>query len=97
MEPDLKNLGKVKISAEPFKEKTDYYIEVEKPVLMAGFIEKKSLETDLSEKERGLFGTRQPVITSIDSRRVVLRVPSSDPGVCRRYVAYFLKLLDSTY
>lgn len=64
---------------------------------MAGFIEKKSLETDLSEKERGLFGTRQPVITSIDSRRVVLRVPSSDPGVCRRYVAYFLKWLDSTY
>lgn len=29
VEPDLKNLGKVKISAEPFKEKTDYYIEVE--------------------------------------------------------------------
>ncbi|PUA32962.1 MAG: hypothetical protein B9J98_03500 [Candidatus Terraquivivens tikiterensis] len=93
----LKNVGKIKLFADPYKEYTDYYIEVEKPILRAGFIEKKTLETNLGKKERELFAERLVAFKYINSRRIVLRVPSTDPKICSEYITFFLKWLDSEY
>jgi hypothetical protein len=92
----LKNLRKVEVTAEPNEKETIYYIEVEEPVLKTGFIVKKSKETKLATKEKELFG-KEPQIRVYDARRMVLRVPSTDPRICAEYVSLFLKWLDTDY
>lgn len=96
VEGTLKNLGKVKITAEPQKDQTKYFIEVEKPVLDEGLMIKKSKESGFEEKEIELFG-REPKIVGIDSRRVILFLPCIDPKLCTDYISLLLKWLDSTY
>jgi len=96
VEGTLKNLGKVKITAEPQEDKTKYYIEVEKPVLDQGLMIKKSKESGFEEKEIELFGI-EPKVVGIDSRRIAIFVPCTDPKLCADYISLLLKWLDSTY
>jgi hypothetical protein len=93
----LKNLGKVQVSAEPTVDKTNYYIEVETPVLKVYLIARKSKETELVAKENELFGKEPDFDVFPGFRRMVLRVPSIDPAVCSQYVSFFLKWLDTRY
>lgn len=96
VEGTLRNLGKVKVTAEPSGEVTKYYIEVEKGVLDVGLLVKKSRETDLLKKETELFG-RETNVISIDSRHIVAVLPSTDAKICTNYISFLLQWLDSTY
>ena len=93
----LKNLGKVEVSAEPSSKRTNYYIRVEQPILKDALLEKKSKETGLATKEKALLDKEAKFTVFPDSRRMVLEVPSTDPGVCSQFVSLFLKWLDTTY
>lgn len=93
----LKNVGKVKVTAEPGEKGTKYYVEVEKPVLKESFIAKRSVETWVAEKEKTLFGTEAPAVTVIDPRRAVFDLPSTDPKICSEYMTLFFRWLDSEY
>ena len=96
VELTLKNVGEIKVSAEPSLEYTDYHIQAKKPIFRSGFLVKKSKETDLGEKEKELFGSEVNV-TFITSTQGILRVPSTDPKTCVKFITIFLKWLDSTY
>jgi len=93
----LKNVGKFRIVAEPGKHGVRYYIEVQEPILKEEYMEKKSVETSLSERERELFGGKIPRHSVITPHRMTLFVPSNDPKICSEYISYFLKWLDSEY
>jgi hypothetical protein len=91
-----KNLGKIKVTAEPRENNTDYLIEVEKPVLSGGLIEKISKESKLKQKEIEFFGEETSHL-AISPRKVMFRLPSTDPKTCTKFMSFLLKWLDSTY
>jgi hypothetical protein len=93
----FKNLGKVEVTAEPGDKETNYRIIVEKPVLKGGLIAKKSKETEMATKERGLFGKETDIFVYPDSRQMMIVVPSTDSTICSQYMSLFLKWLDTTY
>jgi len=92
----LKNIGKVKVTAEPEEKITKYYLEIEKPILKEGLLFKISKETELAAREKELFG-KESDATVISGTQMVLDVPSTDPRICSEYVSFFLRWLDSTY
>lgn len=96
VERNLENLVQVKITAEPGEKETLYLIEIEKPILLGGWIDKLSKETELSAKEVAMFG-REPGLLVPSRTRLRMVVPSTDPISCTEYIALFLKWLDSTY
>ena len=96
IERTLGNLGKVKITAEPYKNETVYIIEAEKVELKDGWIERLREETGLASKEREIFGT-EPRILSLTPNRLIVHLPSTEPKACIDYLTLFLKWLDSTY
>lgn len=91
----LTNLGKIKVDVEPKKEETKYFIEVEKPVLKRGLIE-KSKEADLITKEKDMF-EKETSFTVTDPRHLELDVPSNNAEICSKYVALFITMLNTTY
>lgn len=94
----LKNLGKVKVTAEPGNKETKYHIQVEKPVLKGRFIDRKSKETGFEEKiEKNLFAGKVPRYLVITPSLMIVSVPCTDPKICSEYITQFLKWLDSEY
>lgn len=96
VEKFLDNLGKIRISAKPGKEKTTYTIEIQKPILNMDFIEKKSKETGFWKKEVEIFG-QETKFTTLSPRKMLVHVPSNDPVRCTTYIATFMKWLDTNY
>ncbi len=96
VERELENLGTVKITAEPGEKETSYLIEVQKPILAAGMVDKLSKETGLAKKEVEMFG-KEPKVLVLSHTRLRMLVPSSEPKLCTEYITLFLKWLDSTY
>lgn len=96
VERNLENLGKVKITAEPGKDKTYYLIEIEKPVLKNEYIVKIDKETELVKEEMKLFGQESQVIV-LSPTRMRWHLTSTDPKTCTEFVTFMLKWLNSTY
>ena len=96
VEGALKNLGKVRVTAEPHKEGTNYLIEVEKPLLKEGLITIMSSKYGLYEKWKELF-REEAKIRLISPTRGVFYLPSTDPKICTEFISFFLKWLDSEY
>jgi len=92
----LSNLGKTTIDAKPWREFTKYIINVERPVLSEGLIAKLTQETGFEEIEKQLF-EQVPTVSTVRSTKLIMRVYSTDPKVCTKYIILFLKWLDSTY
>ena len=99
VERNLKNLGKVKITAEPHLNTTIYYLVSEKAVFDGERIDKLSKETNFEEREKELFGGKVPLISMSTPlpNRLQMIVPCIEPTVCTRYISLFLEWLDSVY
>lgn len=94
----LKRLGKVKVTAEPGENETNYHIEVSEPVLKDGFIPKIARQDDeFQEKRTKTFEGMAVRVTTLTPKRVIVRLPSTNPKTCSEFMTYFLKWLDSTY
>jgi hypothetical protein len=92
----LKNLGKVSVTAEPGQYETVYIIEIEKPVLRKGLLDRASRQTGLYLKEEEVFG--RLTSSSLDNpKHMTMHIPSIDPKVCSKFISDFLKWLDSDY
>ena len=97
VERELKNLGRIKISAEFHESMTTYLLEASKPAFDAGLIDRLSKETGLATKEREMFGGAEPRLTDILPNKLKVDVPSTDAKVCTTYISLLLKWLDTTY
>lgn len=97
VERNLKNLGKVKIAAEPHLDSTIYYFVAEKPVFDGERIDKLSKETKFEQKEKDLFGGKVPQSSTPLPNRLKMIVPCTEPRVCTRYISLLLEWLDSVY
>ena len=97
VERNLKNLGKVKITAEPHLDSTIYYLAMAKPIFDAQRMVVLSKGTALEEKGKELFGGKVPTCSTPLPNRVILTVPCTEPSVCTEYISLFLEWLDSTY
>jgi len=96
IERELENLGKVKITAEPGKDETTYLIEIGKPLLILGMIDRLSKKTGLAKKETEMFG-REPRFVILSPTRTRINIPCTEAKLCTEYVTLFLKWLNSTY
>lgn len=97
VERHLRNLGKVKITAEPQAESTNYFIEVEQSIVLdAQRIIALSEPTGLNKKEREMFG-ETTTIENLLPHQIKLVVPSIDPKLCTDYIRYVLEWLDAEY
>lgn len=96
VEVECKNIGKVKVSAEPFEDETVYAIDVQKPILKTGFIVVKTKEKEFAGYETELFG-RETRFRLISPNRVFWYVPSTDPKLCTKFIKYLISWLDTTY
>ena len=97
VERNLKNLGKIRITAEPHSDTTIYFIEVRRPVFDSALIDKLSKETGLAQREMEIFGGNVPGYSSPLPHQLIVKLPSTEPSVCTKYMNLFLKWLDSTY
>ena len=97
VERDLKNLGKIRITAEPHSNATTYFLDVDRPIFDVDLITKLSKQTGLEQKEREIFSGSVPEIGSPLPNRLELELPSTEPSVCTKYISLLLKWLDSTY
>jgi hypothetical protein len=93
----LKNYGETKISASPESDFTIYNIKIEQGRLNSGTICKISKETTLEDNENRMFPGKGVSIQSLGSNLLTLRVPSTDPEVCTKYMSMFLRWLDTEY
>ena len=96
IEGSLNNFGKVKVSAQPGVADTSYVIEVEKGRLNVDLISKISKKTALARYEMDKFG-REAAIMNFGTNKMRLTVASIDPTICKEYVSFFLKWLDTDY
>jgi hypothetical protein len=92
----LENLGKVSITAEPAKDLTIYYIEIEKPILKEGFFRKKAGEPDFVNQETKILGKKGEVMV-LTPNYLKYILPSTDPKACTEFITFLLKWLNSTY
>jgi hypothetical protein len=96
IEGETPNLGKLKITAEPHLDYTFYFVEVTKHIFDDKRIVQVSKETELTSKEKEMFGTDVAIRTLVPTR-IILKIPSIDPKLCAKYMSYFIKWLDSAY
>jgi hypothetical protein len=97
VEKELKNIGKVKITADVGEASTKYYIEIEKPIIKERFIVRKWKESkELSRVEKEFFGEEEVVVGGFP-RLLTLTLPSADPKICSSFMASFLEWLDKSY
>lgn len=95
---ELKNLGKVKITARPGRYETSYTIEVEKPILEAEFISKLGKESGFEDEvEMKMFSGKVPRVSTPTSNHLLIYLPSTNPKTCTEYISRLLKWLDTTY
>ena len=98
VEGTLEKLGKVKVTAEPGENVTNYHIEVSEPVLKDGFIPKIANQDDeFQEKRSKTFEGMTIRVTVLTPKRVIVRLPSTNPTTCSEFMTYFIKWLDSKY
>jgi len=92
-------LGKVKITAEPGKDKTVYLIEVERPVLREHLLIKGSNQPEFFNKEKEFFGEQWKRSRGVflSSTRTRYHLPCIDPKTCTGFMNFMLKWLNSTY
>jgi|GEM_PF-2716070 hypothetical protein len=91
VERNLKNLGKIKIVAEPHSGTTTYFLEVGKPILDYALIDKLSKETGLEQEEKEIFAGNVPDVRIPIPHRLIMELPSAEPSVCTKYMSLFLK------
>jgi len=93
----LSNFGTVRITAEPGLQETKYIVEVERGIISLTLIERLSKETGLEEKEKEIFEGRIPALLPVSPRAFIIKVPSTEPAKCTKYLSFFLKWLDTEY
>ncbi len=93
---ELENLGTVKISAELGRDKTGYLIEIEKPILKEGLLEKKFREPEFVKFEKELLGN-EGTFSVFPPNRLRYTLPSTDAKACTEFISFLLKELNSTY
>ena len=97
VEREFKNLGKVKIAAQPQLDATTYILQVTNPILNTAAIDKLSKQTGLEQIEKDMFSGDVPKLESMLPHLMKIVIPSTEPSVCTKYMNLFLKWLDSTY
>ena len=93
---ELENLGKIKITAEPRSNTTQYLIEIEKLVLKEGPLEKMFKEPEFVRREKELLG-QEGTWTFLSPHRLRYELPSTNPKSCTDFVTFLLNWLNSTY
>jgi len=96
VEKELDNLGKTTITAEPHTDYTVYTLKASEGNFKAGFISKKSKDTNFHQKEIDLLG-KPTRINVYGPRKMKIHVPTSDPETSTEFIKLFLEWLDSTY
>lgn len=96
---NLKNIGEIKISIEDIrKEEIIYKLVTEVPIFKRGLLRKKARGTvKLLNLEKELFEKKKTRIRFVLPKKINLHIPSTDEEVCNRYIAFYLKWLDSEY
>lgn len=93
---ELENLGKVRVTAEPGKDETVYLIEVEKPILNEGLLQKGSNKPEFINKEKELLGKVGRGVF-LSPTRTRYHLPCTNPKACTEFITFLLKWLNSTY
>lgn len=94
----LSGVGRVLVSAEPSERQTVYTLRFDQPILFQGIFQKFSMAPDstILKKEKEIFGV--PVQGNIlTQNQMLVYVPSTDTEVCKSYISYFLKWIDTVY
>ena len=96
---ELKNIGSVEISViDVDNDVTTYNIKAKQAIFTSGFLVAKANENkELQEKERALFGEKQPGLNSPIPTIVRVEIPSGDKEKCSEYMAFLLEWLDTEY
>ena len=96
---ELKNIGSVEISViDRDNDVTTYNIKAKQAIFTSGFLVTKANENkELQEKERALFGEKQPGLHSPIPTILRAELPSEDKEICSEYMAFLLKWLDTEY
>ena len=99
IEYELTNIGKVEITLDEIEEEeTTYIFEVVNPIFKEGLLFKTMNESEeLSDLEEELFGDDEVVISLLIYNSLELTIPSTENELCNRYIAFFIKWLDSEY
>jgi hypothetical protein len=93
----FKNLGRVKITADPYRNETVYYLEFERDIILKpGLISKLAKETGLADEGIKLFG-QEPTYFVFSPSRMMVTIPSSDAKACVNYISKYLRWLDEVY
>ena len=95
----LENIGSVEVSIlDMGNNEMSYNIETEKPTFATNFLVAKANEDkEFQEKEKALFGEKQPRLQAIISTLLHVELPSDDKEKCAEYMAVLLKWLDTKY
>lgn len=96
VERNFEKLGKVKITAEPHATETRYFVVIQKPILKEGFLIKTGKETEFLKKELEVF-SRETLISILSPHRMRIRLPSTDPKICTKFMTFLLNWLNTTY
>lgn len=96
---ELKNLGIVEVSVIDIENGvTTYNIQIRAAILTSGFLIAKANENkELQEKERALFGEKEPTLHSPIPTIMRVKIPSEDKERCSEYMAFLLEWLDTEY
>lgn len=97
VERELKNLGTVRITAEPHRDSTTYIVRANKRVFDSSLMEELAKRTGFEEKEKELFGDKLPGVRAPLGTTLIVEVFSSEPSLCAKYMSLLLKWLDSEY
>lgn len=97
VERELRNLGKVTITAEPHVDSTIYVLSVQKPIFDGERIYELTKSTEFERREKEMFGGNVTKIRTPVPTRMIITVPSTEPNLCAKYMSLFLKWLDSAY
>ncbi len=93
---ELENLGKVKITAEPGKNETVYFIEIEKPIFREGLLLKTFEEPEFVRREEEFLG-QEGNWWFLSPKRIKYELPSTNSKSCAEFITFMLKWLNSTY
>ena len=95
----LKNIGSVEVSVLDMGDNvTNYSIKVEQPIFTSRFLVTKANEDkEFQEKEKALFGEKQPKWHSPIPTILRVELSSEDKEKCSEYMATLLKWLDTEY
>ncbi len=95
----LPNIGNVEVPVTDMdNDKTSYNIKAKQAIFTSRFLVTKMNENkELQEKERTLFGEKQPMLHSPIPTILRAEIPSGDKDKCSEYMAFLLEWLDTEY